>query len=76
MYMSLIIIIIIIIIRLPILYMSLCIHRKCIPLEGYLAQGRNSFIRRDIIHTLLDKLGTVVTNLLQATLRVTPHLTT
>ena len=37
--------------------MYLCIHRKCIPIEGYLAQGRTSFMKRHDTVTLLGKLG-------------------
>jgi len=29
------------------MYTCLCIHRKCIPIEGCLAQGHTSFMRRD-----------------------------
>ena len=32
------------------MYMSLRIHRKCIPVEGYLAQGRTNFMKKHNTH--------------------------
>ena len=39
-------------IKWEIMYMYLCIHKKCIPTEGYLAQGRTSFMKRHNTHVV------------------------